>query len=394
MTPLSELQQRSAALQQLLQQQGVDGALIVQNSDLFYFTGSIQRGAFYLPADGEPVYLVVKDFSRARMESGLKHVEPMPSLRKLPEKFGDLNIPRPAIIGMELDVLPVLQYRRYQDILTDVQIVDVSSLIRQVRAVKSDYEIAIMQDGAVIAEKTFEYAKEIISAGRSDIEIAAELECFASKEGHQGVVRFRAFNSELHFGHVLSGGDGAVPAYLDAPLGGLGVTPAVGHGASYKTIAAGEPIIIDFIIAYDGYLVDQTRTVVVGAASEQLKTAYADMVSIQSRMYELARPGMAWGELYGQCYEMACELGYRDHFMGSAGSQVSFIGHGVGIEVDEYPFIAKGFDNQLLQKNMTFAFEPKAVFPGLGAVGIENTWQVTSTGLKRLTFANEVFVEL
>ncbi|MCW8858620.1 MAG: Xaa-Pro peptidase family protein [Deltaproteobacteria bacterium] len=393
-TPLSELRLRCEKLQKLLHQEGLDGAILVQNSDLFYFTGSIQRGLFYLPAEGEPLYLVIKDQGRARMESGHQHVLKIDSIRELPGKLNEYGLKLPQRVGMELDVLPVQLYQRYLKILPAAEVVDVSPLVRRVRAIKSEYELSIMQDCAVLAEKTYEYAKTVIAVGKTDLEIAAELEFFARKEGHQGIIRFRSFNSELYFGHVFSGSDAAVPAYLDAPLGGLGLSPAVGQGASYKTIASGEPIIIDFIVAYDGYLVDQTRTLSIGPVADSLKLAYADMLQIQQRLYDIARPGMSWGELYRQCYDLAVSLGHKDSFMGADGAQVSFIGHGIGIEVDEYPFIAKGFDSQILEENMTFAFEPKAVFPGLGAVGVENTWRVTQDGLKRLTFANENLAEL
>lgn len=393
-TPLNELTSRCAKLQELLQKNNIEAAVLVQNSDLFYFAGSIQKGLLYLPAEGTPLYLVIKDFGRARMESALEHVIGISSVRSLMEHLDRYGLPRPARVGMELDVLPVVQYQRYHKILSTPDIVDISLLVREVRAVKSDYEIAIMQDSAVIAEKTYEYAKSVIEVGKTDLELAAELECFARKEGHQGIVRFRGFNSEYYFGHIFSGADGAVPASLDAPLGGLGLTPAVGQGASYKPIAAGEPIIIDYIIAFDGYLVDQTRTLSIGPIDDKLTQAYADMVRIQDKLYEIAAPGVSWGKIYRQCTELAHDLGYKDSFMGSAGAQVSFIGHGIGVEVDEYPLIASGFDEQVLVENMTFAFEPKAVFPGIGAVGIENTWCVTGDGLKRLTFANENLVEL
>ncbi len=393
-TPLSELNDRFRSLQSLLRQQRIDAALLVQNSDLFYFTGSIQQGIYYLPADGEPVYFVRKDFGRARMESGLKQVLPLPSIRQLFDQLRSRGIPLPDKVGMELDVLPVMQYQRYQKLIAPADVVDVSPLVRQVRAIKSEYEIGIMKDCALIMDKVFQQAKELIAVGKSDIEIAAELECFARKEGHQGIARFRGFNSEISFGHVMSGTDTAVPAFLDAPLGGLGPNPAVGQGASYKKVEAGEPIIIDLIIAFDGYLVDQARTMSVGRMPEQLRNAYFDMLKIQERLFEVARPGISWGQLYRDCLQLAEQLGYRDHFMGAAGAQVAFIGHGIGIEVDEYPFIARGFDDQLLQENMTFAFEPKAVFPGLGAVGVENSWRVSADGVKRLTYTDESLLEL
>ena len=393
-TPDVELTRRFQALQQLMVEQALDGIILLQNSDLFYFTGSIQRGIYYLPVVGEPVYLVIKDFDRACRESQLGCVRKISSIRQLVDHLSDLGLPVPQRVGMELDVLPVQQFRRYQKLLPEAEISDVSHLLRTVRAIKSDYEIEIMATSAELADKTYEYAKKIIQPGMSEIAVAAELECFARKEGHQGVIRFRSFNSELYFGHIFSGDTGAVPAYLDAPLGGAGLNPAVGQGSSIKPIMTGEPIIIDFIIARDGYLVDQTRTLSIGSLTDSLQRAYADMVRIQEKLCDIARPGIAWGDIYQQCFDFADELGYKDNFMGFSGAQVSFIGHGIGIEVDEYPFIARGFDDAILEKNMTFAFEPKAVFPGIGAVGIENTWKVTETGITRLTYADEDLVIL
>jgi Xaa-Pro dipeptidase len=393
-TPAVELEQRCKKLQTHLRQHGIDGAVLLQNSDLFYFTGSIQQGVLYIPAEADPAYLVRKDCGRARMESGLKHVYPLRGLRDLSGQVQNLGISSPERLGMELDVLPVLHYQRLQKAFPAAEVVDVSALIREVRAVKSDYEISIMKDCALLMDKVFQHAREIIAVGKTDLAVAAELEFFARKEGHQGQIRFRGFNAELFFGHVLSGADSAVPAYLDAPLGGLGVNPAVGQGASYNKIATGEPIIIDLITAFDGYLVDQTRTMSVGRLPEQLRTAYFDMLKIQEKLFAIAKPGVAWGEIYQQCYDLAVQLGYQDNFMGSVGAQVSFIGHGIGIEVDEYPFIARGFNKQLLEENMTFAFEPKVVFPGLGAVGVENTWRVSKDGIKRLTYTDESLFEL
>ncbi|MDX2481323.1 MAG: Xaa-Pro peptidase family protein [Desulfuromusa sp.] len=385
---------RYQALQKLLQQQDIAGAILLQNSDLFYFTGSIQRGLLYIPAEGEPIYLVIKDYNRACLESALCQIQNIRSIRELPALLQKKGFKLPQRIGMELDVLPVLQFQRYQKLFPAAEVSNVSPLIRKVRAIKSEYELGIMQESALIAKKTYEQVKNIVAVGTTDLEVAAELECFARKEGHQGIIRFRSFNSELYFGHVFSGSDGAVPTYLDAPLGGLGLSSAVGQGAGDKSIKAGEPIIIDFIVAYDGYLVDQTRTLSVGPLPDSLQQAYADMLKVQDKLNTLARPGIVWGDIYQQCCGLAVDLGYKDNFMGAAGAQVSFIGHGIGIEVDEYPFIAKGFDEQILEKNMTFAFEPKAVFPGVGAVGIENTWRVTVDGIERITFASENLLQL
>ena len=388
-TPATELKSRIEKLQQQLLANQLDAALFLQNADLFYLTGSVQQGVLFVPAEGEPVYLVRKDLQRSRMECGLRDIVPFKSPKDIPGILSDFNLKMPKTLGMELDVLPVLTYNRFMKIFTDCVVSDVSPLIRTVRAVKSDYEINIMKDAALMMDKVYRHAQTIIRPGLRDLDLSAELEFVARKEGHQGITRLRGFNSELFFGHVFSGTDSAAPAFVDAPLGGLGVNPSIGQGASYKPIRENEPICIDMISAFDGYMVDQTRILCIGGMDEKLVQAYADMRKIQDRLKAIARPGVAWGEIYDQCYNLACELGYKDHFMGNAGAQVSFIGHGIGVEVDEFPFIARGFNEQVLEKKMTFAFEPKAVFAGLGAVGIENTFWVEDDGLKHLTYSDE-----
>ena len=389
LTPTEELRNRCGKLSAALAKAGLEAAFLIQSADLFYFTGSIQQGVLFVPAEGEPVYMVRKEFGRARMECGLREVVPFKSPRDLPGILAEFGYSVPKKAGMELDVVPVALFQRFQKALPDCSLADVSHLIRTVRAVKSDYEINIMKDAALQVDKVYRRAREIIREGMTDLELAAELECTARKEGHQGITRMRGFNSELFFGHIFSGPDSAAPAFLDAPLGGMGVNPSIGQGASFKKIRRHEPITVDFAGAFDGYLVDQTRTLCIGGLPDKLCQAYEDMVKIQGRLKEIARPGAVWGEIYRECHELACDLGYADHFMGSKGAQVSFIGHGIGVEIDEYPLIARGFQDQVLEKKMTFAFEPKAVFPGLGAVGIENTFWVEEDGLKHLTFSNE-----
>jgi Xaa-Pro dipeptidase len=389
LTPASELTDRIRRLQAEMAAADLEAVLILQNADLFYFTGSIQQGVLYVPVSGEPLYMVRKEHSRARMESGLKQVVPLKSPKDIPGLLAEHGLTLPKRGGMELDVVPVETFQRFVKIFPACEMVGVTHQIRMVRAVKSEYEIGIMKDAALQVDKVCRRAREIIRVGMTDLELAAELEYTARKEGHQGLSRMRGFNSELFYGHIFSGADSAVPAYLDAPLGGLGVNPSVGQGASYKTIKANEPICVDFAGAFDGYLVDQTRIFCIGGLPEKLVRAYDDMVRIQNRLLEITRPGMTWGDVYDDCLNLAVELGYADHFMGNKGAQVSFIGHGIGVEIDEYPLIARGFNNYELKENMTFAFEPKAVYAGLGAVGIENTFRLAADGPKHITFTDQ-----
>lgn len=389
-TPKEELEHRIARLKQLMAAEGLDAVIVVQNADLFYFTGTIQSGSLYVPAEGEPLYLVRKEFSRARMESGLREVVPFSSMKEIPRILADRGYPLPGRIGMEFDVLPVSFFERYRAVFPAAAFSNATPLIRRVRMIKSKYEIHLLQDAAVQVDKVWRRAKEVLREGMTDLELAAELEFTARREGHQGLVRMRAFNSELFYAHVFSGADSAVPAYVDTPLGGLGLNPSFGQGAGLKRIGRNEPVIVDFAGCVDGYLVDQTRVFALGPLPERLKSAYDDMLRVQERMTELVAPGVPWSEVYERCRSLAEELGYADSFMGNRGAQVSFIGHGIGIEIDEYPFIARGFQDMTFEPGMVFAFEPKVVLPGEGGIGIENTFYLSHTeGLRQLTFSDQ-----
>lgn len=394
LTPAVELEYRCKKLQDQMAVAGLDAVIIVQNADLFYFTGTVQSGNLYVPAQGQPIFMVRKDAARARMESGLKEVIPFASMKDIPGILKQYRYPEPKQIGMELDVLPVNFYQRYQKVYPNAGFMDATPLIRTVRMIKSHYEIHLMKDAADQNDLVYRRAKEIIRVGVTDLEIAAELEYTARKNGHQGLVRMRGFNSELFYAQIFSGVDSAVPAYPDTPLGGMGLNPSFGQSAGLKRIEANEAVLIDFAGCVDGYLSDQTRVFVVGHISDRLRRGYDDMLEIQNKMTEIAVPGVAWGAVYDQCLELALKMGYADSFMGVSGSQVSFIGHGLGIEIDEYPFIARGFNDMVLEVGMAFAFEPKLVFPGEGAIGIENTFYLSNDGLKQLTHSSDELVFL
>lgn len=394
LTPATELEYRCKKLQDYMAADGLDAVIIVQNADLFYFTGTVQSGNLYVPAQGQPIFMVRKEAGRARMESGLREVVPFGSMKDIPGILRQYGYPEPKRVGLELDVLPVNFYQRYQKVYPNAEFLDATPLIRKVRMIKSHYEIHLMKDAADQNDRVYQRAKEIIRVGATDLEIAAELEYTARKDGHQGLVRMRGFNSELFYAQIFSGVDSAVPSYSDTPLGGLGLNTSFGQGAGLKRIEPNEAILVDFGGCVDGYLSDQTRVFVVGNISDRLRRGYDDMLRVQKKMSEIVAPGISWGSVYDQCLALAVEMGYSDSFMGMRGSQVSFIGHGLGVEIDEYPFIARGFDGMTLEIGMAFAFEPKLVFPGEGAIGIENTFYLSNEGLKQLTHSSEELVFL
>jgi len=390
-TPREELAQRTLRLQNLLRGKGIDGALIVQNADLFYFAGVVQRAHLFIPAEGKPLLLVKKSYARAGQESTLENVVPLDNPRELPAALASHGCGRPACLGLELDVLPVNEYLRYQKMFPTAKIVDVSPLIRQVRMVKSAYELELLKNAAALGREMFSRVREVLREGMTEVELAGQLEAFYRRHGHQGYVRTRSFNMELVYGHLLAGESCAVPSFLDSPTGGSGLNPSFPQGSGFRAIRRDEPVLIDYVAVLDGYMVDQARIFCLGRLPDKLVRAHRAALEIQELLKEKGRPGAICGELYDLAVGVAEKYGLAEYFMGYP-EPVSFVGHGVGIELDELPVIARGFPAPL-EEGMVLALEPKFVFPE-GAVGVENTFVVTPHGLETLTVFEEEIIYL
>ena len=130
------------------------------------------------------------------------------------------------------------------------------------------------------------------------------------------------------------------------------------------------------------------RIFALGDLPDELIRAHEAMLKVQFFIKKKAKPKVNAGKLYDRALELTKELGYEENFMGVGDHRIRFIGHGIGLELDEYPFLAKSQELKL-EEGMTIAVEPKLIFPGKGVVGIENTHVVTSEGLKQLTHFDE-----
>jgi Xaa-Pro aminopeptidase len=371
-----------------MKEDGVEGALILQRADLFYFAGTIQQSHLYIPVEGEPILMVYKSYERARAESHLKRIVPLASPKKLLGLLGENGYALPETLGMELDVLPANMYFSYRRLFDRARIIDVSHPIRLVRAVKSVFELERIREASRLADEVSSLVPNHLREGMTELELAGSVEAEARKRGHQGIMRMRLWGSELFFGHLMSGPAAAVPSYLSSPTGGAGAGPAVGQGSSFRKIGRHEPVLVDYVFAFQGYLSDHTRIFSLGKLPDDLVAGHEAMLEVQSLVKERAKPGAKAGELYELALTKTTDLGYENYFMGGGRDRVHFVGHGIGTEVDEYPFLARG-QELVLEEGMTIALEPKLVIPGKGVVGIENTHVVTPNGLEQLTVVDE-----
>jgi Xaa-Pro aminopeptidase len=379
--PVNEIARRLTAFRAALVEASIDAALIVEATDLIYLTGVMADAHLLVPANDDPILLVRRSLERVQAESPLEDVRPFRSFKELPPLIAELGAKR---VGLELDVLPAGQYLRYRDLLPDVDLVDVSMALAGVRAVKSTWELAMISKAAEQVAAAFAAAPALVAEQSTDRAIQIELEHLMRQAGHQGPLRFRGLNGQMFYGAVLAGPDGAVAPWADTPLGGPGPSAAVGKGPGGWEIRDGDSVTVDLVGGWEGYLADATRTFFRGTPNPQLAEALAECESILAALEELMRPGVTAEDLYLRGLELATEAGFGDHWMGHGPGRVRFVGHGVGLEINERPFLAQGFSAPLEFGNV-IAVEPKLVFPGVGAVGVENTYVVDRDGPVQLT---------
>lgn len=391
-TPAPEIEGRIKKFQAKLAAQELDGALLLLNADLYYFTGTVQNSFLYIPAGGEPVLMVRRSVSRGKTESPLTHIVPIRSPREMPDilaSFGYRDVKR---IGMELDVLPFNLYQTYRKLFPQAELSDVSPLIKEIRAIKSLHELGLLRQALQVVDKAFQAVPAFLKEGMTELEAAALFEAELRQRGYAGCCKMRSFNQEFFYGNVCSGSSGFDPSFFDGPVGGSGACPSHPQGAGWKKISRNEVVYIDYTSLIEGYTGDQSRVFCIGELSPQMVKAFEAALTIQKAVLASMKPGTLAEEPYLLALKLAEELGFKDHFMGYKDHQVKFLGHGIGLELDEWPIFAKGMKTPL-QPGMTFALEPKFVFPE-GAIGTENSFVMTETGPEYLSVTPEVITYL
>ncbi|MFA7467496.1 MAG: Xaa-Pro peptidase family protein, partial [Desulfotomaculaceae bacterium] len=315
LTPRSELMARISKLQQLMTAAGFDGTIIVQNADLFYFTGTVQQSHLYVPANGKPIFMVRKSLARAKEESALEEIIPLANPKEIPSMLADYGYRNLGVLGFEMDVLPAAHFMRYQKLFASTKLTDASNLIRTVKMVKSAYELGIIKEAAQMNQAMFSQFKDILHEGITELELSAKMELLSRQMGHQGHIRTRGFNQEIAF-LVLSGPNLAVPNHMDGPIGGPGLNPSFPQGATNNKIQINEPVMFDYGGMCDGYIVDQTRTFCIGRLPEKMTRAHETAISIQNAIKQKALPGVLCEDLYSLAVDMAHQADLDDHFMG------------------------------------------------------------------------------
>jgi len=377
--PKEEITGRIEKLRTRLVAEGLDGALFHYAVDIYYFTGTRQNCVLWLPTEGKPVLLARKSFLRAQQESFIEDVRPFPSSKDLPQVFGE----KARKIGLTCDVLPVQHFTFYRNLLPHREFHDISSINRDLRSVKSPWELDQMRMSGKLLADAFSRIPGLLRPGMRELDLAAAFEHLLRREGIGGYLRIRGFNQEIT-GIAVAGRNAALAGCFDGPVTGKGQWTAAPYGPSTDMIMEGQPILVDYGGFYNGYIADMTRVFCFGKLDPELEHAFRASLAIQEWVRGNLVPGRTCEEIFAGAARMAEESGIAANFMGHPGETAKFVGHGVGLELDELPILAPRFKAPLQTGNV-IAVEPKFLFPGKGAAGIENTFNVTEKGGELLT---------
>jgi len=381
--PLTELDSRLNRFRDRMDRDRPDweAAAITSPINLYYFTGTIQDGLLFVPRNGDAVFWVRKSYERACTESQFPDIRKMTSFRDAAAATGPLKKP----VYLELDSVTLAQYGRMQKHFAFPGVLPLDTQVLMTRAVKSPYELALMEKAGAIHRHVLEdCAPDLLREGIDEATLITELYAVMVREGHHGIIRFGMFN-EMLIGQVGFGTSSIYPICVDTPGGISGLHPAVPlMGSRTKKLAKGDLVVIDIGCGVEGYQTDKTQTYMFKKAiPEEAIRVHEQCVAVIDEVSSLLKPGAIPSEIYATVMD-GLDPAFREGFMGYGDHTVKFLGHGIGLWIDELPVIAKGFDEPL-QEGMVFAVEPKKGIKGVGLVGIENTFIVTPQGGRSIT---------
>lgn len=384
MIDYKEIETRIHPLQDLMKDKGIDALLISSNANILYLFGEVFAGVILVTQNEFPFYFI----RRPQCYEGNEKIR---YIRKIEDiaNFIDVKIFRK--VAFELDEMPYNDVIRQKNIFGNIEIENASSILRQSRMIKTDYEISEIRHNAKIHSNVYHYIKDLYVDGMTDTRFQIEIERVMRLNGSVGL--FRAFgpNMEIYMGNLISGDNASEPSPYDFAMGGKG-TDALPLGSNGRVMKDGTSVMVDMAGNYGKYLTDMTRTYSIGELPDEAYKIHDISIGMNKDIMQKAKIGDSCADIYNMCIDMAKQNHVDEFFMGYK-QKAAFVGHGLGIQINELPVLtAKSRD--IIKENMVIAFEPKFVLPNIGAVGIENTYLVTKNGIENLTVFNENIINL
>ncbi|NLK00244.1 MAG: aminopeptidase P family protein [Clostridia bacterium] len=366
-----------------------DTAIILDKVNQYYLAGTMQDGIIIIKRDGGLFYFVRKSLERANNESPISNIYPMNNYGDAAKVIGaDLGI---TLVETNTVTLSIMKRLQKYFTIRDTQPLD--KIIFSVRSIKSPFELELMTLSGKKHNDFFQnIVPDILSEGMSEADFLGELYKSMLEQGYQGISRFSMFQTEMVAGQVAFGESSLYPTNFDGPGGSYGMYPAVPFvGSRERRLEKGDLVFVDLGFGIHGYHSDKTQIYIFGGKpSDEALEAHQRCIDIQARLAKQLKPGEIPSEIYDSIMNNLDEH-FIQNFMGFGDRKVKFLGHGIGLHIDEPPVIAKGF-NKPLEKNMVIALEPKKGIAAEGMVGVEDTYIVEDMGGRCITGGGEEII--
>jgi Xaa-Pro dipeptidase len=386
---------RLEQLQANLRDKGWQAALIMQPRDLYYYAGMAQPANLWVPDEADPVLFTRRVHELARDATWIERTVSASGFGEMSRALADLGLSPPsgAVLGVEQDVLPYRLVEGLKKNLQGVRLENLSPLVLRQRLVKDDEELARIRRAVELWEKGHEAIMETLAVGAAEYEVAAAMENAARRGGGDGMVWPRRWDSYLPAGGIVASGPNAWVVSGEAmTVTGVGLSQALPWGPSSRRLEAGDLVVVDFALSYEGYHCDMTRTYCVGDPNREQRDLWERLLELHLQVVDRVRPGVTGEELFVVAKGLAEDMGLIDNFMGVGSERGSYIGHSIGLEVDEWPVLGVGY-REPLPVGAVITIEPKFMVPGQGAVMVEDDIVVTPSGHQVMsTLERELFV--
>jgi Xaa-Pro dipeptidase len=359
-----------------------DTAIIMSKVNQYYFFGTMQDGMLIIKRNEKVYYFVRRSFKRAKDESPLSDIYNMESYSDAAQLIGSDC----KNTYMETEIVTLGMIERLKKYFKIDEIGSLDKVILSVRAIKTPYELKWMEcSGQVHHNFLQNIVPPLLKEGMNEADFVAELYEKMIKHGYHGVSRFSMFQSEMVVGQVGFGESSLYPTSFNGPGGAYGMCPAVPFvGSRERKLKKGDLVFVDIGFGMNGYHSDKTQVYIFGGKpTDEMKKAHKACIEVQACLAGLLKPDAIPSEIYNTVMS-ELDDNFKQNFMGFGSRQVKFLGHGVGLHIDEYPVIANGFKSPLAE-NMVIALEPKKGIANVGMVGVEDTYIVTSDGGRCIT---------
>ncbi|MEM2924598.1 MAG: Xaa-Pro peptidase family protein [Methanocellales archaeon] len=387
-----ELLDRIKQLQCKMVEKEIDAAILLYSRDILYYANTARPCNLLITQDNATLF-VRRAYEFVEKETWIskENLVKGGNFAQIKQELENAGIKK-GTIGLELDVIPTKFYLNLKKTLADFNFVDISPLILEQRMIKDEREIKYLRKSCEQVEKAQAKAREVIRKGMTELELATEVEAELRRNGHEGHIYYRRFDAFLHYGTLSSGNNLYKITGFAFVVTGVGLSHAFPHGASNRVIKKGDLIVIDLGGFHRGYYSDHARTYVVREVNKKQLEVFRELKEIREEILSNLREGIASDELYIKALKKARETKYGEYFQGYGENKGEFIGHGLGLEMDEPPVISPR-EKIALKANMTITVELNTIIPRWGAVKLEDTLLVKKDGYELLTKTDpELFI--